>query len=124
MLLPMNLDDFLKITEDNDRRIWHYERKDLFELYTVSEGVISYTELPKEGLNMERVFSSKPFIGSKPLPASLAVVNNYNFIYLNDQMQGPKTVSSPTEPEEEVEEEEKIEPENIEGERPGYHSFY
>ena len=87
MLLPIMLDDFLKIAEDNDRRIWHYERENKFELYVISDGVISYTEMPKAELNYERVFSSKPFLGSKKLPLSLKTVNNYNTDYINTMIE-------------------------------------
>jgi len=117
-LLPMNLGDFLQIAEDNDKRIWYFEREYMFELYTVSENVISYTELLKEGLNHERTFHSKPFIGSRPLPASLAVVNNYNFLYLNDQMSGKKVTDVPKH------EEEQRENDTVERALPRYHRFF
>lgn len=112
--MPIKLDDFLEIAKDNDRRIWQYERETIFELYMVAENVISYTELPKEGLNYERVFTSKPFIGSKILPVSLKTINNYNIDSLNKQLNKQPVNSVPVYEEEmdeiqptEVEEEEK-----------------
>jgi len=118
-LLPMKLEDFVKIAEENDRRVWYFEKVNAFELYTVAESVISYAELPKEGLNMEKTFSSKPFIGSKSLPASLMVVNNYNIGYLQSQMIEPKMDSVPKH-----EEEEREEVDHVTGAVPDYHKFF
>jgi len=106
MLIPILLDDFLTIARDNDRRIWYYERMDRFELYTVSDGVISYTEMPKEGLNYEKTFFSKPFIGSKKLPASLRIVNNYNTEVFDVMNTTPAVLDSVPKHEEDVRDEE------------------
>ena len=117
-LFPMKIQDFLKIAEDNNRTVWYYETDNLFELYVISDNVISYTEMHKEGLNMEQTFSSKVFMGSKILPFSLRLVNNYNNAYLDSEKKRsvPKESSVPVHEEvnkTEIQYQEEIKPEIV-----------